>query len=46
VEVRVKISSQMNFELKYESFRIRGNSLKLPLFAAVCNICKDLAGID
>ena len=46
VKVNTKISSQINFKLRGQSFRIRENSIKLPLFAAVYLICKGLAGID
>jgi len=45
VEVKTKISSQINFKLKGQSFRIRENSLKLPLFAAVYLICKGFAEV-
>lgn len=43
VEVKVKVSSQLNFKLKGEYFRVRGNLLKLPLFAGVYLFCKGLA---
>jgi len=42
-EVKVKGSLQLNFRLNGESFRVRENILKLPLFAAVYLICKGLA---
>jgi DNA primase small subunit len=43
VKVKTKVSSQINFKLKGQAFRIRENNLKLPLFAAVYLICKGLA---
>jgi DNA primase small subunit len=43
VKVNTKVSSQINFKLKGQSFRTRENDLKLPLFAAVYLICKGLA---
>ncbi|MGB7954659.1 MAG: DNA primase small subunit domain-containing protein [Candidatus Nitrosopolaris sp.] len=46
VNVYTKVSSQINFKLKGQSFKIRENNLKLPLFAAVYLICKGLARID
>jgi len=46
VKVNTKVSTQINFKLNGQSFRIRENNLKLPLFAAVYLICKGLAGID
>ena len=46
VNVITKVSSQLNFKLKGQSFKIRENNLKLPLFAVVYLICKGLAGID
>lgn len=46
VKVNTKVSSQINFKLKGQSFRIKENNLKLPLFAAVYLICKGLAEID
>jgi DNA primase small subunit len=46
VKINTKVSSQINFKLKGQSFRIKENNLKLPLFAAVYIICKGLAGID
>jgi DNA primase small subunit len=45
VEVKTKISSQINFKLKGQSFRIREKILKLPLFVAVYLICKGLAEV-
>jgi DNA primase small subunit len=45
VTVNTKISSQINFKLKGQSFRLRENNLKLPLFAAVYLICKGLADV-
>ena len=42
VKVNTKVS-QINFKLKGQSFRIRENNLKLPLFAAVYIIRKGLA---
>ncbi|PWU82712.1 MAG: DNA primase [Candidatus Nitrosopolaris wilkensis] len=42
-EVKMKVSSQINFKLKGESFRLKEKILKLPLFAAVYLICKGLA---
>ncbi|MDP9287090.1 MAG: DNA primase [Thermoproteota archaeon] len=46
VKVNTKVSSQINFKLKGQSFTIKENNLRLPLFAAVYLICKGLAGID
>jgi DNA primase small subunit len=45
VKVKTKVSSQINFKLKGESFRIKANILKLPVFAAVYLICKDLVEV-
>jgi DNA primase small subunit len=45
VKVDTKVLSQINFKLKGQSFRIRENYLKLPLFAAV-DPWKGLARID
>ena len=45
VKIRTNISSQINFKLKGQSFKIKENNLKLPLFAAVYLICKGLADI-
>jgi DNA primase small subunit len=45
VKVSTKVSSQLNFKLKSQSFRIKENNLKLPLFAAVYLICKGLAEV-
>ena len=45
MKVKMKISSQLNFKLKGQSFRIRENNLKLPLFAAVYLICKGLVEV-
>jgi DNA primase small subunit len=42
VKVNTKVSSQINFKLKGQAFRIRENNLKLPLFAAVYLLCKGL----
>jgi DNA primase small subunit len=42
VKVNTKLSSQMNFKLEGQSFRIRENNLKLPVFAAVFLIRKVL----
>src|SRR5207253_6133551 len=43
-EVKVNtMISQINFKLKGQSFRLKENNLKLPLFAAVYLICKGLA---
>jgi DNA primase small subunit len=42
VSVRTKTSSQINFKLKGESFRVGEKILKLPLFAAVYLFCKGL----
>jgi DNA primase small subunit len=45
VEIRTKITSQIDFKLKGQSFRIKENNLKLPLFAAVYLICKGLVEV-
>jgi DNA primase small subunit len=45
VTVNTRVSSNISFKLKGQSFRIKENNLKLPLFAAVCLICKGLAEI-
>lgn len=46
VPVRMKIlSPRLDFKLKGKMFRIKDNSLKLPLFAAVYLICKGLADV-
>jgi DNA primase small subunit len=45
VKVNTKVSSQINFKLKGQSFRIKENNLNLPLFAAVYLICKGLAEV-
>jgi DNA primase small subunit len=42
VKVKTKVA-QINFKLKGESFRLKQQILKLPLFAAVYLICKGLA---
>jgi DNA primase small subunit len=44
VSVRMKtLSTRLDFKLKGKMFRIKDNTLKLPLFAAVYLICKGLA---
>ena len=44
VSIRMKtLSSRLDFKLKGKMFRIKDNTLKLPLFAAVYLICKGLA---
>jgi DNA primase small subunit len=45
VKVNTKVRSQINFKLKGQSFRIKENNLKLPLFAAVYLVCKGLAEV-
>ena len=45
VMVTTKVTSQINFKLKGQSFRIRENNLKLPVFAAVFLIRKGLAEV-
>jgi DNA primase small subunit len=45
VKVKTKASSQINFKLKGESFKVREKILKLPLFAAVYLVCKRLAEV-
>ena len=41
-EVKTKVSSQINFKLRGESFKLREKILKLPLLAAVYLICNGL----
>jgi len=44
VDVKVKVKSpRLDFRLKGESFKIREETLKLPLFAAVYLLCKGVA---
>ena len=43
VEVKTKISSQINLKLRGQSFRIKESILEVPLFVAVYLICKGLA---
>jgi DNA primase small subunit len=45
VMVTMKGSSQINFKLKGQSFRVRETILNLPLFAAVYLVCKRLAEV-
>jgi DNA primase small subunit len=45
VRVKMKASSQINFKLKNETFRLKDKILKLPLFAAVYLVCKGLAEV-
>jgi DNA primase small subunit len=45
VKVKMRVLSQLNFKLKGQSFRIKENNLKLPLFAAVYLICKGLVDL-
>lgn len=45
VMIRMKIPSHINFKLKGDSFRLKEEILKLPLFAAIYLICKGLAQV-
>lgn len=45
VKVKTNISSQINFKLRGESFRLKEKILELPLFAAVYLVCKGLAQV-
>jgi DNA primase small subunit len=45
VEIRVKAPSQMNIKLRGQSFKLSNQTMKLPLYAAVYLICKDLAEV-
>jgi DNA primase small subunit len=45
VKIKTNLSSQINFKLRGESFRLKERNLELPLFAAVYLICKGLAEV-
>lgn len=45
VKVKTNISSQINFKLRGESFRLKEKIVELPLFAAVYLVCKGLAEV-
>lgn len=45
VKIKTNVTSQINFKLRGESFRLKERILDLPLFAAVYLICKGIAEV-